>query len=64
MSNYKEQMVFKELRELKSLETELQTKWQCLKRAGKDMRASFVLSLQDLQTRAQQLEQLLDSSIG
>ena len=62
MSNHKEELVVKELQELNRLETELQTKWKRLKRAGTGMRASFVSSLRELQTRTQQLEQLLDSS--
>jgi hypothetical protein len=62
MSSHKEQMVVRELTDLMSLETELQRKWKSLKRAGKGVRASFVSSLLELQTRAQQLEQLLDSS--
>jgi hypothetical protein len=62
MSNHKEEFVVKELQELNRLETELQTKWKGLKRAGKGMRASFVSSLIELQTRTQQLERLLDSS--
>jgi hypothetical protein len=61
MSNHKEALVVKELQELKNLETQLQTKWKSLKRAGKDVRVSFIASLQELQTRAQQLEQVLDS---
>jgi hypothetical protein len=61
MSNHKEALVVKELQELKNLETQLQTKWKSLKRAGKDVRLSFLASLQELQTRAQQLEQVLDS---
>ena len=62
MSSPKEELVVKELQELMSLETELQMKWKSLKRAGKGMRASFVSSLRELQTRTQQLERLLDSS--
>jgi hypothetical protein len=61
MSSHKELIVVRELQELMSLETELQMKWKRLKRAGKDVRASFVSSLLELQTRAQELEQLLDS---
>jgi hypothetical protein len=61
MSNHKEALVVKELQELKNLETQLQTKWKSLKRAGKDVRLSFIASLEELQTRAQQLEQVLDS---
>jgi hypothetical protein len=62
MSNHKEVFIVQELRELNRLETELQMKWKRLKRAGAGMRASFVSSLRELQTRTQQLEQLLDSS--
>lgn len=62
MSSHKEQLVVRELTELMSLETELQMKWKGLKRAGKGVRASFVSSLLELQARAQQLEQILDSS--
>jgi hypothetical protein len=61
MSSRKEELVVKELQELKSLEIELQTKWKRLKRAGKGVGASFVSSLRELQTRTQQLERLLDS---
>lgn len=61
MSNHNEELVVKELEELKSLESELQMKWRRLKRAGGGMRASFVSSLLELQTRTQQLERLLDS---
>jgi hypothetical protein len=62
MSNRKEEFVVKELQELNRLETELQTKWKLLKRAGTGMRASFVSSLIELQTRTHQVERLLDSS--
>jgi hypothetical protein len=62
MSSHKELLVVRELTDLMSLETELQRKWKSLKRSGKGVRASFVSSLLELQTRAQQLEQLLDSS--
>jgi hypothetical protein len=62
MSSRKEELVVKELQELKSLEIELQTKWNRLKRAGKGVGASFVSSLRELQMRTQQLERLLDSS--
>ncbi len=62
MSSHKEIMVVKELQQLMSMETELQMKWKGLKRAGKGVRASFVSSLLELQTRAQQLERLLDSN--
>jgi hypothetical protein len=62
MSSHKEELVVKQLQELKSLETELHTKWKRLKGAGTGMRASFVSSLRELQTRTQQLELLLDSS--
>jgi hypothetical protein len=61
MSVYKEELVVKELQELMNLETQLQRKWKSLKRAGKGVRASFVASLRDLQMRAHQLEQVLDS---
>jgi hypothetical protein len=61
MSSHKEELVVKELQELRSLETHLQTKWKRLKSAGKDARASFVQSLVELQTRTQQLERVLDS---
>jgi hypothetical protein len=61
MSNRKEEFVVKELQELNRLETELQTRWKRLKRAGTGMRASFVSSLIELQTRTHQLERLLDS---
>ncbi len=61
MSRHKEELVVRELRELKSLEEELQTKWNRLKRAGKGVHASFVSSLRDLQIRAHELERLLDS---
>jgi hypothetical protein len=61
MSIHKEALVVKELQELKSLETQLQTKWKGLKRAGKGARAAFVQSLLELQTRARQLERVLDS---
>jgi hypothetical protein len=60
MSSRKEELVVKELQELMNLETQLQTKWRSLKRAGKGGRASFVASLRELQTRAQNLEQVLD----
>jgi hypothetical protein len=60
MSSHKEELVVKELQELMSLETELQMKWKRLKRAGKGVHATFVSSLRELQTRAHQLEQLLD----
>jgi hypothetical protein len=62
MSNHKEEFVVKELQELNRLESELQTKWKRLRRAGSGMRASFVSSLLELQTRTHQLERLLDSS--
>lgn len=62
MSDRKEELVVKQLQELNRLETELQTKWKQLKRAGSGMRASFVASLIELQTRTHQLERLLDSS--
>ena len=62
MSIHNEELVVKELQDLMSLETELQRKWKGLKRAGKGVRASFVTSLQELQIRAQQLEQMLDGS--
>jgi hypothetical protein len=62
MSSHKEKFVVKELQELNRLETELQAKWKRLKRAGSGMRASFVSSLLELQTRTHQLERLLDSS--
>jgi hypothetical protein len=61
MSSHREDIVVRELQELKNLETQLQMKWKSLKRAGKDVRASFVASLLELQTRAQELEQALDS---
>ena len=61
MSSRKEELVVKELQELRSLETELQMKWRRLKRAGKGVRASFVSSLRELQTRTQQLELLLEA---
>jgi hypothetical protein len=61
MSNRNEELVVKELLELKSLETQLHKKWTRLKRAGKGVRVSFVSSLYELQTRAHQLDQLLDS---
>jgi hypothetical protein len=61
MSSHKEVLVVRELQELKNLETQLQTKWKSLRRAGKDVRASFVASLRELQVRAQQLEHVLDS---
>lgn len=64
MSSHKEILVVRELQELMSLETELQMKWKKLKRAGKGVRASFVSSLLELQTRAHQLEQLLDSPVA
>jgi hypothetical protein len=60
MSNHKEAFVVRELQELNRLEVELQAKWKKLKRAGTGMRASFVSSLRELQTRTQQLEQVLD----
>jgi hypothetical protein len=60
MSSLIEELVVKELQGLMNLETELQTKWKSLKRAGKGVRASFVTSLRELQTRAQSLEQALD----
>jgi hypothetical protein len=62
MSSRKEELVVKELQELRNLESQLQMKWRRLKRAGKGVRTSFVLSLRELQMRAQQLERLLDSS--
>lgn len=62
MSSRKEILVVKELQELKSLETQLQTKWKSLKRAGKRARAAFVQSLAELQTRAHELERVLDSA--
>lgn len=61
MSRHKEELVVRELQELKSLEEDLQMKWKRLKRAGKGVRASFVSSLRDLQIRAHELERLLDS---
>jgi hypothetical protein len=61
MSNHTEELVFKQLQDLKSLEIELQTKWKKLKRAGKHARTSFVSSVRELDTRAQLLEHLLDS---
>jgi hypothetical protein len=61
MSSHKEELVVKELLELKNLEIQLQMKWKRLKRAGKGVRAAFVSSLGELETRAQQLEGLLDS---
>lgn len=61
MSSLNEELVVKELQELRSLECELQAKWSGLKRAGNGVRASFVSSLGELQTRTQRLEQLLES---
>lgn len=61
MSRHKEELVVKELQELKSLEDELQMKWKRLKGAGKGVGASFVSALRDLQIRAHELERLLDS---
>jgi hypothetical protein len=59
MSNPKEAFVVKELQEIRSLETELQMKWTRMKRAGKGIRATFVSSLRELQTRTQRLEQIM-----
>jgi hypothetical protein len=61
MSSHNEELVVKELQGLISLESELQMKWKRLTRAGKGVQASFVSSLRELQVRAIQLEQLLDS---
>lgn len=62
MSNRKEVFVVKELQELNRLESELQTKWKRLKRAGTGVRSSFLSSLLELQTRALELERMLDSN--
>jgi hypothetical protein len=61
MSSHKEELVVRELQELKILETQLQKKWKSLKGAGKGVRASFVASLRELQMRAHQLERVMDS---
>ena len=62
MSRHNEELVVKELQELRSLEGDLQMKWTVLKRAGKGAHASFVASLRELQARTQQVERLLDSN--
>jgi hypothetical protein len=61
MSSQKEEFVIKELQELRNLETQLQTKRKRLHHAGEGVRTSFVFSLRELQSRTQQLEQLLGS---
>jgi hypothetical protein len=61
MSSHKEELVVKELLELKNLEIQLQMRWKGLKGEGKGVRAAFVSSLGELVARAQQLEGLLDS---
>jgi hypothetical protein len=61
MSSQREEFVVKELQELRNLETQLQTKRKRLNHAGKGVRTSFVSSLRELQSRTQQLEQILDS---
>jgi hypothetical protein len=61
MLSHTEKLVFEELKELKNLEIQLQMKWNCLTRAGKDVRSSFISSLYELEMRAQQLDRTLDS---
>lgn len=53
------QEVLHELKELKQLEFRLVTLWNGLRRAGRNVQPSFVLSLGELEVRAMRLEKLL-----
>ncbi|MEP6962508.1 MAG: hypothetical protein ABI995_10525 [Acidobacteriota bacterium] len=50
----------KELEELRQLESDLASKWIRLKNAGEAARMSFVVSLGELEGRAERLEQLVN----
>jgi hypothetical protein len=53
--------VIKELKQLKRIESRLQDQWDTLKDSGKKVHTSFLTSLADLETRASDLERLLDA---
>jgi hypothetical protein len=60
MSNHHEQIIVKELEEIKALESRLQRSWKTLGRAGEKVQKSFISSLNELKTRTRRLESLLD----
>ena len=63
MSNRRELVIVKELDELKELECRLQYRWKNLARAGEKVRGAFLSSLDELKTRTQRLERLLDPTL-
>jgi hypothetical protein len=62
MSHHEEDQVIRELLELRSIEEQLHSKWKRLGRSRKDVRASFISAMRELESRAEQLERVLDSS--
>jgi hypothetical protein len=62
MSNLeKAPIVLKELRQLKKIESRLQSQWDALADSGKKVQASFLYSLTELEARATELERMLDA---
>jgi hypothetical protein len=59
MSNHHEQIIVKELQEIRALESRLQRSWKTLGRAGEKVQRSFISSLDELKTRTRRLESLL-----
>jgi hypothetical protein len=53
--------VLKELKQLKIIELRLLRQWESLKASGKKVHTSFLTSLADLESRASDLERMLDA---
>jgi hypothetical protein len=60
MSNHREQIIVRELEEIRALESRLQRSWKTLWRAGEKVQRSFISSLNELKTRTRRLENMLD----
>ena len=61
MPRERERQILSELRELRRVESRLQSSFERLPSAGIEARASFLFSLAEWRSRARQLESLLDA---
>jgi len=62
MSKDREKLVVRELQGLREMESQLQADWNALRRAGGKVRASFLVSLYELESRARRVEIFLEDS--
>ena len=62
MFKHRELLVVRELQGLREMESQLQARWNRLKRTGGKVRSPFLVSLCELESRARKLEIFLEDS--